>query len=151
MAKQVNKGGKTPLSQKQDSSSFEDMDYSILNIDAELKAELDGKGLVARWLNTKKYMADGNFHKSGWRAYKSDRKGEVGSLDFNYGVNPDGYLIRGDLVLGVKKKEDQERWASRIRAKTARQMGKNRAEELRETLDKGGLKAEIHDGYEDND
>jgi hypothetical protein len=148
--------GKVPVSKKNDvelSHSFDDLDYNILKLDPELEKEIKAKGLVVRWVNAKKYQVDGNYHRSGWRAYKLDSASTAGkgSLDFNFGVTPEGYVIRNDLLLAYKTKESQERWRARIQAKTAAQNGRSYAKELKAAFSDKGVAAKIHDGYEEGD
>ena len=147
--------GRTPLSQKKASMtsdlSSDDLDFNMLRLDEDLLAELKKQSLVHRWINAKQFTASGNYHRSGWRPYRSEKRADKGSLDFNYGLDPEGYYRRGDLILAVKKIEMHERWRARIRARTMAASGKNYAEELRERVRDSGVKAQVHDGYDDND
>ncbi len=159
MSTKPTKGGRTPISQKeQESADFmsEDLDYNILKLDPELKAEIEAQGLTFRWLNAPKYLKGGNFHQSGWRAYRKKLSdSEKGSMDFNFGVSPEGYIIRNDLILGVKPKEQQERWKKHLRKKAQMQSYNNtdqkRASELRESAASQGVKAKIYEGYDENE
>ncbi len=160
MSKQANKAGRTPIAQKEEqiSSDFsnEEFDFNILKLDPELKAELEGQGLAWRWLNAPKYLTGGNYHRSGWRAYRKDvSKADRGSLDFNLGVSPEGYIIRNDLILGVKKKEEQAKWKRYLQHKAKIQSGKSdngeRAQDLREKARSAGMKVKVYEGYDDND
>lgn len=150
-----NKAGKTPLAAKTEASDFthDDLNYSILDLDPELKAEIEGQGLVARWINAPKYLQGGNFHQSGWRAYKAKPVEAKGALDFSYGRSPEGYVIRHDLLLAVKPAELQARWKARIQAKARASSGKDYAKELKEKLNSAGVGAsvKVHDGYEANE
>lgn len=154
--KQV-KGGRLPLSTKEtlDSSDFshEDLDFNILKVDPELKAELEGQGLAYRWINAKNYSSSGNFHKSGWVAYRRKDEASRGSLDFNYGSSPEGYIIRNDLILAVKKQEAHARWKAKVRQKAEIMSGVNgqKANELREAVRGAGVKARVFEGYDEND
>lgn len=150
------RGGRVPLSSKSAVSSdftHDELDFNLLRLDPELKAELDEKGFVARWINAKKYLSGGNYHQSGWRAYRKQVSNEDrGALDFNYGVSPEGYIIRNDLILAVKPAEHQEKWKAHLRRKADIQSGVNnsRASELREAAAERGVKAKIYEGYEEN-
>lgn len=157
MSKQtVNKGGKMPVNAKDvaEESDFamDDLDFNILRLDPELKKEFEEKGYVPRWINATSYKNGGNFHKSGWRAYRRTEGADVGAADFNFGVSPEGYIIRNDLLLAFRPKELNDRWAANIRRKTAIASGGDttRAEQLRESARQHGVKAKILDGYDEN-
>ena len=149
------KGGKLPMSQKKNEvSDLFIEDDSILALDPEIAREIESKGFAFRWINAGKYRAGGNFHKSGWRAYRRETKKDEspGSLDFNYGTSPEGYIIRNDLLLAVKPKEAHERKLARVRQKAEMMAGveKRRASELREHMKNNGLGTKVFEGYEGN-
>lgn len=154
----VNKGGKTPLSEKNAATSsdfaFEEQEMNLLSLSPEIQADFKKRNLAARWVNSKNYMANGNFHKSGWRAYRvpEEIRGDRGSLDFNFGMSPEGYIIRNDLLLAFKPAELQEKHRARIQARTASQNGSNssRAEEIRESAKLAGVSVKVHEGYDEN-
>ena len=154
MSKQGNKGGKLPLSAKnaveQMNADREELDQSVLKVDADLLAKITAEGLVCRWINATKYKNGGNFHKSGWRPYKVTQSStDRGSYDFSYGVSPEGYLIRNDLILAVKKKDDQERWKSHIHKRAQAMAGKQdeTIASFKERARSGGAK--VLEGYDD--
>lgn len=157
MAKKSNEGGRIPLSEKDalDSSDFshEDLDYNLLKLDPELVKELKGKGLAYRWINAKKFQAGGNFHQSGWRPYKREQDKPVGAMDFSYGVSPEGYIQRHDLLLAVKTQSEYSRWQAKIkrRADIMSGVNRNRADELRQAAKEAGVKMKITEGYEENE
>ena len=130
--------------------SREDKDPSFFDIPPAIKKELDEKGLEGRWINSIRYQRDYGYHKSGWRAYKSDRKLNPGSFDFGEGVDSEGFIRRGDLILAVKNKEAQAKHRAKIESKTKRlnQFTKQAATELREKTK--GL-GQVFEGYEEND
>lgn len=155
-AKQGNKGGKLPLSKRsaveQANIDREELDMSVLKVDSALLAKLDSEGLVCRWINASKYKNGGNFHKSGWRPYKVNESAkEKGSYDFSYGSSPEGYLIRNDLILAVKSKDESERWRSHLKKKAQNMSGKNddASASFKEKAKSGGAK--VLEGYEEND
>ncbi len=152
MSKQV-KSGKIPLSSKKNEAS--DLfieEESILSLDPEIKREIESQGLAFRWINAGKYRAGGNFHKSGWRAYRRKAGETQGSLDFNYGTSPEGYIIRNDLLLAVKPVEAHERKLAQVRQKAEMMAGveKRRAAELKEHMKAAGLGTKVFEGYEGN-
>lgn len=153
--KQVNKGGKLPVSAKKaaDMSDFSDLEQlNLLAIDEGLKKELDDKGLAFRWINAKVYMNGGNFHKSGWTAYRRSASTQPKEThEFQYGTSPEGFIIRHDLLLAVKPKEQQERWKQYLGVKAARQSASNdeNIKKFKEKAKESGAK--VHEGYDDND
>ena len=153
----MSKAGKTPISVKQAASEYDfghdDLDYSIFKIDPQLQEELNKKGLVARWINARTYTQGGNFHRSGWQAYRRTTGSDRSSADFAMGVSPEGFIVRNDLILAVKPKDVQERWAKKIRARTEAQNGAsaNRGRELKESAERAGVNIKVHEGYEEND
>lgn len=146
------KQGRVPLSKKNEESAMvsSDLDYDIFRLSPELLKELEEKGLAHRWLNAPKYFKGGNFHRSGWKAYRSDKKGADA---FDAGINPEGFIIRNDMLLGVKPAAEHERWRARIRQHSARLSGtaiQGKTAELRAQVGElGGGK--VYEGYEDNE
>lgn len=150
----ISKGGRVPVSEKDESLgfSFAEFDQSILNLDPEIKSELDKKGLAYRWINATHYKASGNFHKNGWRVYRYEGASDQrGSLDFAYGVSPEGYIIRGDLVLAVKPKEQAERYKQYLAHRATLQSGKSKdvADTFKKMARESG--AAVLEGYEENE
>ena len=78
-----------------------------LQLDPELKKELEEQGLVPRWMSVKLLEQNGGFHKRGWRPYKRISKDNTPFSEL-FGKNADGYVRRNDMILGVKTKEEVE-------------------------------------------
>lgn len=157
MSKQ-GKGGRLPISAKETEQNGEiehvndEFDNSLLKVDANLKREFAEKGLAHRWINATQFRNNGNFHQSGWRPYRKQiSEEERGSMDFQYGVSPEGYLIRNDLMLAVKPLEQQKRWSENIHKRAERLAGKSEenVSEFQKKARSGGAKA--HVGYDEND
>ena len=153
----TDKNGKTALSAREQAAleyggpvSF---NIGRQDLDPELKKELDEKGLVARWINYKDYKNGANTHKTGFKAYKIKPDASRGSIDFNYGVSPEGYLIRDDLLLAVKTVEASEAYQAHMRKlnKLNEISDESMGEKLRESARAHGVKAKIHTGYTDNE
>lgn len=89
--------------------TFEDIGIgsNSFTLDAKLKAELDAKGLEPRFLSMKEIEKAGGFHPMGWKPYARESKDEANS--FHFGQDNKGPVRRGDLILGVKSKEDAEK------------------------------------------
>jgi len=120
---------------------------SQLSVPQNLKEEMRSKGLEWRWISLKDLQRNGGFHRANWKPYKSDSIKSVSS-DFG-GTGPEGYLVRGEMVLAAKSKEAVEQQRALIRRKTEAQAGygKQAAQQLRSTL---GNKAKVVEGYEDD-
>lgn len=141
---------KKTITKKAVDLSNEDKEPSFFDIPKAIKAELEAKGLVGRWINAKKYQDNYGFHKSGWKAHKTSPNARLaGSLDFGDGIDAEGFIRRGDLVLATKSAEQQARHKATIDKKTAAlsNFTKSAAEEVRKTL---GDKGTVIEGYEEN-
>lgn len=123
---------------------------SILDIDPQIKEELAEKGLSYRWINANKFIAQHGFHRTGWKPYQTEKRERKGALDFGMGVDPEGYIRRGDLVLAVKPEEMQARHRQRLKLKNDLYRGFNKqaADQLRELTRGIG---QVYEGYEAND
>lgn len=145
---QVKKGGKMPISAKQAIQNAQDNDFSILRVEPELRKELEEKGYAIRWINAPKYRQGGNFHRSGWKALQFDMSKE-GAKASKFGATAEGFIIRHDMMLAVKRSEDQELHRARIQNRT-RQMSFNQdnaKEQLQEAM---GGKGKVYAGYDEN-
>ena len=113
--------GKIPLASKPATST--DLVWSegyddFFKIDAALKAELDAQGFGYKFIRSKKYTDDGGYHKLGYKPYKRQKIEQKDGSLFEYGVDPEGYTRRGDLVLAVKPKTLIARDKAKIQART---------------------------------
>jgi hypothetical protein len=121
---------------------------SILELPVELKAELDKKGLVARWINATEMQRQYGFNKSGWRPYKPDMK-----LSITNGMlgDAEGYIRRGDLVLATKTKDEHTLHKKKLEFKASIYKGynKQKAEELRSFMRGAGVKTKVVEGYDE--
>lgn len=153
--KEMNKGRK-PIETKQKSVSFahDELFGNALKVDEALENELTAKGLIGRWVDYKKLVEFAGYHKNGWVPYKREKSDTIGSSNFINGMDPDGLVRRGTVVLAVKPKETVESHRSylRMRAETyGAQVNKKKAEELRALLKSNNLNSEVIEGYEDNE
>jgi hypothetical protein len=128
---------------------------SIFSIDPELKKELDEQGLEPRFLSVQKLNQNGGYHPKGWRPYK--RKDTALSESFFFGKDPDGYIRREDLVLGVKPKEEAEKHRAYLEYQAKLQgvkaLKKRQASELKDILKQYGLGNDVSrvlEGYEED-
>lgn len=139
------KKGKEPIKNKFtdiDSPAFES---SLLTISDSIKKELEVKGLGYKFINATLLKRNDNFNKENWRPHKFSSNIE--------GVNNEGYLRRGDLVLASKPTEEVDSQKRKIRRKTQanQQFNKEQAAELKRMARESGLEAKVYEGYEDNE
>ena len=150
------KNGRIPASARNTSESSDFSlntdDFNLLNIDQALKDELASKGLAYRWCNVTDMKSRGGVHRSGWRPYRVATEAAAsnrGTLDFHFGVSPEGYYVRGDLILCTMPKEQNSAHKARVARKTAVMAASNDvAEAFKEKAREAGAK--VHDGYEEN-
>lgn len=151
----TDKKGTTPKRKKAESTDFiaGADDFNMLKVDPELAAELEGKGLVCRWINAKEYQANYGYHKTGWRAYKRASAPVTGALDFEYGTDPEGYVRRRDLVLAVKTKEGHAKHQAAINEKNRayRNISKTQKKQLQDYARNSGVSSEVTDSYDNDD
>lgn len=159
MSKEVSKAKKGEVFDRKDGYFWEDTTgQSKFDIPPSIAKELAQKKYEGRWLNAKLMLENQGVHRSGWKIYKSsnpDKLKKMDEFDFSTGVDVDGYVRRGDMILGIKPVELQERHKQRIRAKTEaqdiRNIQKKSAQVLRDTAKEGNLNDfEILEGYDEN-
>lgn len=145
---------KQVVSQKVDTSYWEEMEAqgNILTVDPALKRELEEQGLAYRFVNAKKLKESHGYHRRNWVPYRrQSTKPADGPIDFAYGVDPAGYIIRGDLILAVKPVEFARRQREQIdkRTQALTRHNKASAQEIQERAREAGLRdVVIQDGYE---
>lgn len=151
MAEISKKSGKTPLENRQVSAEERAMwrpgNRTMVDIDPELQNFFDEKGIVVRWISQKTFYANGNLHKRGWRPYKPESDKEFGSMGVAYGKSPEGYIQRGDLILGYMPKWRFEEHRADVQARTKRQsqVQKQTKAELMKDLERAGVVNEYDD------
>ena len=140
------KQGRKPLSEKVNTRpiSLEALYGSVFDVPAEIKKEIDEKGLEARWISAPLLGKNYGFHKSGWRPYKSDLLMQS-TQDYLTGQSPDGYLHRGTMILGVKPKEvcEMHRQVLKNRVKTSKEIHAEQAEKLRHKALSAGIATSV--------
>ena len=143
------KQGTVKRSQEADDTDF-DINFfrsqSVADLAPEITKHLKEQGLVGRWLNKKRYN-DNGMHPSRWRPYKLPEA--MAKDSFAFGANADGYLVRGDMILGVRSVKENAQHRKFINHKTTIQSGeqKKAAGELKAML---GDDAKVYEGYEEN-
>lgn len=141
--------GKKPLSQKPvkrlltDEMVFGDN----AGIPPEVRADMEKRQLVPRWLNSKKVYANQGYHLRGWQVYK--RPKDIGQPEFKFGTDPDGIVRMGDLILGFKTKEKHIEHKELLSQKSDRQSAavKAKGTELKAIARSKGMDVEVDDEY----
>lgn len=100
--------GKKPLSAKAKPTSLthDDLFGSQLGVDPDIKKNLEAKNMDCRFISVKHLQDMGGTHQYGWTPVKM--KDVCGTIDGHsklFGSDPEGYIRRGDLVLGQRSKE----------------------------------------------
>lgn len=151
------KNGKKPLSAKTTNILKEDDLFgNQMSIPADVQAELDAQGLEGHWIKADTVYAHGGYHKRGWVPYKRKKieSGTMTNSEFILGRDPEGYIRRGDLILGVKTKEQVQQHKAYLaqKANRGKDIQKEKAAELRQLAKDARLDSvKIHEGYEENE
>lgn len=150
------KAGRKPISQKPRAGtnlSYDELFGNNLTISPELKAELDAKGLVPRWVDARIIKDFGGYHPKGWTIYKRDKTNAApDGMEFTYGSDPAGIIRRGSVVLAVKSKEQAEKHRGFLdqRAKSYQNIHQEKADELRQFAKANRLNSQISEGYDED-
>lgn len=146
------KNGKLPISAQKEidlGETFEEM--SLLDVEPKIKAHLESKGVTLRWINATKFKAAGGFNSKGWRPVKVSDIPEVilQGTGAGYGATAEGFMIRNDMMLAQRSKEQTDRHEKQLKQKAALAAGKtgNVANSMRENLGRYG---KVIEGYEEN-
>jgi hypothetical protein len=121
-----------------------------LKIPDHIKAELDKKGLVPRFVSLKVLQDNGGYHPKGWTPYTVENP-QVNPIT---GTAEKTFRI-GDLVLAVKTKEQHAKHKEYLSQRSAAQSQehKNNVKEMRDKIRDSGAGKHISliEGYEEND
>lgn len=96
------KNGKLPMSAKpiqRPLSADDAFGGSTQSLPADVKADMEKRKLVPRWLNAQEVAKNQGYHPKGWQIYK---RPEGMSVDYQFGSDPTGVVRRGDCILGFK-------------------------------------------------
>lgn len=151
--------GRRPVSQRATKPvlNYDQIFGNSLSLDADIQAEIDRKGLVARFVDAKKLQEFGGYHPKGWVPYKREKKSSdtIGTEEFKFGNDPSGIIRRGSLILAVKTKEDVAKHRmfldQRAELQTTQHSQGEKAQELRQFAKEKGLDANILEGVEENE
>lgn len=147
--------GRKPISSKPKAQparalGLDDLFGNPLSIDPSVQEAITKMGHEARWIGYQKLVTNGGYHERGWRPVKRSECGNMESIP-TFGVDPDGYFRRGDLVLAVRPKELCEKHRAYLREQAGRgkNIQKQHADEIRQQVKAAGIDAKITEGYED--
>lgn len=153
----VKKGEAKPLEKKKEPSimdawgDFAEFENNKLKLSAELKKEIAEQGLEHRFINKRRFSESGNMHRGAWKPYNVKSRNVVETFQ---GIDPEGIVTRGDLILAVRPKMIGNKFRQRLLEKNARYAAFNKAqaEELRQMAKQAGIGDEVvvHEGYDDN-
>lgn len=117
--------------------------YDDLDIDVALEKELAELDLVYRFINFKTFKKYG-FHKQHWKPYRRASRPD-NNVAFN--IDPDGYMVRGDLVLAVKPKEWNLARKKELAEKNAKKADaiRDKTNEFRQVVAKSGIGQMVED------
>lgn len=138
---------------KQQSTSFmEDLEMfgNKQTVPENIKKELEKKGLVARFISTKKFNDAGGVNEKGWIPYVLDTP----TVNIVNGTTEKTFKV-GDLVLAVKSKEDHAKHLRYLQARSAVQSGsvKEQINAIRDNIrsSKADGQIKLTEGYEENE
>jgi hypothetical protein len=146
------KNGRMPLSQKS-TEVVAEAELNMLALDPALKRELAEKGYAYRFISAPEYQKNYGFHRTGWKPYKREETTEKkGTLDFGFGVDPEGYIRRGELVLAVKPLAEHAKHKAKLAAKTKLYNNhvKQTADLIRQGAREAGVNMKVEEGFEES-
>lgn len=135
-----------------DAWDYTEFESNALSLSKELKAEISAQGLDWRFINRTEYARKGNRHGAAWKPYNIKNRTVVESFK---GIDPEGILTRGDLILAVRPKLISGKFREQKAQRNALYKGYNKtvAGEMKQLAREHGVsdKVKIHEGYEEND
>lgn len=134
-----------------DAWDYTEFEQNQLSLSNTLKREISDQGLDWRFINAAEYRKKGNRHRSHWKPYNVKNRSVIDNFA---GVDPEGIITRGDLILAVRPKVLTEKSRTNLQERNRIQAGyaKQQARELKQMAkDQGmGNEVKIFEGYEDN-
>lgn len=134
-----------------DIEGFEEFYNNRLSLSTELKNELREQGLSWRFINIANFRKAGNRHQSLWRPYNVKSRSPIEAFS---GIDPEGVLTRGDLVLAVRPNHVSKAYRQKLDRRNAANAGYNKAQadRMRQEAKSQGLSDQvtIYEGYDDN-
>lgn len=150
MSKEVKPKEKASREPKQLSFDPNEFFQNTLALPTALKDSMTAQGLDWRFINANEFKKNGGVHHAHWKPYKVDRSPDEVGL---FSLSPEGYVQRGDLILGVRPKAITQSHKAFLKRRNEQYQAfnKEKAKELRKHFQSAGLGSEttIHEGYED--
>jgi hypothetical protein len=120
---------------------------NLLDVPPDVQADLNARGLEARWVDAKTFASNGNIHKNLWELYKRPDVTVSAGANPLTGLPPDGTVRRGTVVLAVRSVEMGDGHRAELKKKIDRAKGsvKQQGAEMKALARKGGLDERIID------
>lgn len=111
--------------------------------------EIEELGMQHRWINAHKLQANYGFDSRGWQPFKS-KVLQAGPFS---GLDSEGFIRRGDLILAVQSNALAAKRKEVINQKNARNKayGKDAASQLKDQFNRAGIKSKISSGFDENE
>lgn len=126
---------------------YTDFISNQLAIPDALVKELKAQGLAHRFVNATTFRDEYSVHRSGWKPYNVKSRTTISKLT---GMDPEGIIRRGDLVLAVRPLavSQQHRKVLDQRNNRLKNFNKEAAQSMRSDAARAGVDMKIIEGYE---
>jgi hypothetical protein len=148
---------KQPIAERPTTPNPYESYYSqnMLDVDKDIRSDIEKKGMECRWIDTKEFTASGNQHRHFWTPYKREVKPGTSetraTMDIKHGNDPEGFIRRKSLILAVRPKQLGDAHRQQIAARTERLHQSSRAQvaEMKRLARQAGSK--VYEGFDDED
>ena len=105
------------------------------------------QGLSHRFVNATTFRDEYSVHRSGWKPYNVKSRATVSKLT---GIDPEGIIRRGDLVLAVRPMAvtAQHRKVLDQRNNRLKNYNKEAAQAMRQDAQRAGVDMQVIEGYD---
>ena len=118
-----------PKVSEKNKSAMDNYDIDALSdpfiVPEAVKKELEAQGLVCRWISEQHLKDFGGVHRSGWIPYMRPKDAELTTYEKLFGKDSSGFVKKGNLILGVKTKEDAARHKRYLKEEAKRMSAEN--------------------------
>jgi hypothetical protein len=89
---------KQPIAERPTTPNPYESYYSqnMLDVDKDIRSDIEKKGMECRWIDTKEFTASGNQHRHFWTPYKREVKPGTSetraTMDIKHGNDPEGFI-----------------------------------------------------------
>lgn len=142
-----------PAIKATDELSVPEFMQNRLQVDEKLMKYFKDKGLAWRWINMSKFRAE-RFHRTGWVPFKKQQDTPISAADQLLGESPDGFILRGDNVLAVKKASEAQAYKNFLRNRTAKitdAQQKEAAQAIKTAFKAAGQDVKVDEGFDESD